>query len=116
MDAVKFLKELKRMCQCDKGGQCDECPMKDHCLSEEAPLFWKDKMMDSAVPIVEKWSAEHPVKTRLQDFMEKHPGAEVNADDLPPFMPSWLGYCGKSCYSCERQPTDKDCWDLPVEE
>jgi len=118
MDAVKFLEELKRMCINNEG--CNDCPVNVKsacsCKLEHIPECYEDIAFDNLVAFVEKWSAEHPQKTRLQDFLEKHPGAEVNADDLPPFMPSWLGYCGKSCYSCERQPTAKDCWDLPVEE
>lgn len=113
MDAVRYIVECDRMCR--SFPNCRDCPIRARLSFSSCEQFKIDNP-EETVAIVEKWSAEHPKKTRLQDFMEKHPGAEVNADSLPPFMPSWLGYCGKSCYSCERQPTAKDCWDLPVEE
>ena len=120
MDAVKFLEELKRMCE--NIGDCGNCPAHFQrsgffaCKLEHIPESYEDFAFDDLVSFVEKWSAEHPVKTRLQDFMEKHPNAMVKRNGLPPFMPTWLGYCSKSCHSCERQPTDKECWDLPLEE
>lgn len=117
MDAVKFLKELKRICitvECQA-----ECPFydaqKDVC-GAKIPAYLENDNIENIVSGVEKWSAEHPVKTRLMDFLEKYPAATVREDGLPPFMPAWLGYCGKSCYICERQPTYKDCWNQPLEE
>ena len=76
MDAVKFLKEKKRMC--GKYINCDDCPMNPEnnkhgigCshLEEEYP--------EETVDIVEKWSAEHPVKTRQSKFLKAYPNADV---------------------------------------
>ena len=113
MDAVKFLAERLRLCRSMKVS-CEGCPIHGYCGVPVAETNLESIAREAE--IVEKWAAEHPRKTRLQDFLEKFPGAKVSADDLPPFMPYWFGYCGKPCYSCERQPTAKDCWDLPVEE
>lgn len=121
MDAVKFLKERERMC--DSFGECNCEGCEIYKLREKAVGRYTPscnnivrKLPEECIAIVEKWSAEHPRKTRLQDFLEKHPAATVRQNGLPPFMPTWFGYCGKSCYSCERQLTDKECWDLPLEE
>lgn len=58
MDAIKFLKEKKRMC--DSYINCDGCgfgkvPKCNHT---------EDDNPKKAVAIVEKWSKEHPIKTR----------------------------------------------------
>lgn len=111
MDAVKFLEELHRMCTTIPG--CEVCALQDrltHC-----PAFMPDAK--EAVSIVEKWSAEHPVKTRLMDFLEKFPNASLSSEGLPLWLPRPFGYCGlKMCYDCEHQGTEEDCWNLPLEE
>ena len=115
MDAVKFLKERERMCLIYKA--CDGCPLQesDLCLDE-------GENAEAIVKTVEKWSAEHPVKTRLMDFLEKHPRAFVDTDGTPLYYPSMLGYCGERdhiapCAKCEhRYSGARHCWDLPLEE
>lgn len=76
MDAVKFLKEKKRMC--DKYANCDNCPMNPKnnkygigCSSLER------EYPEKTVAIVEKWSAEHPVKTNQSEFLILHPNADI---------------------------------------
>ena len=58
----------------------------------------------------------HPKKTRLMDFLEKHPNARVNAENGLPFvLPRLLGYCqADNCDDCLRLHEGwilKDCWD-----
>lgn len=122
MDAVKFLKELKRMCQ---NISCSDCSVQDLCSrSLSAPQWWEDDETKEAVETVEKWSAEHPKKTRLQDFLEKYPDAplyEYDEGEFPMTCPSVLGYCGnKSSFPCGDCPYDTEpetfCWNLPLEE
>lgn len=62
-----------------------------------------------------------PRKTRLMDFMEKHPNARVNAENGLPFvLPRLLGYCQvDNCDDCLRLHEGwilKDCWEQEVEE
>ena len=113
MDAVKYLKEKERMC---KTKQYEECPLYSedelgitvYCddLQEERP--------EEAVEMVEKWSAENPQKTILQDFLEKYPNAllRANGTGVPESCCKNLGF-GQlgECY----KTTCKDCWNRPLE-
>lgn len=58
MDAVKYFKTKNRMTKgCIHGDYCSQCVL--------------------SVAAVEKWAEEHLVKTRMSDFLEKFPKAEV---------------------------------------
>lgn len=71
MDAVKFIKELRRMCDvCDV---CVSCPAHD-CECQSLENMVKDTRI---VAIVEEWSAAHPRKTRQSVFLEQYPEAMV---------------------------------------
>ena len=118
MDALKFFEEAKRLCkyEFDKTG-CHKCPMYDYPCG--AYLRCGDVLLSEMVSVVEKWSAEHPVKTRLMDFTEKHPKAKlVEGTGLPFMYPHQLGYCETSdCARCEHHIyTLWHCWNLPMEE
>ena len=60
MDAVKFFKELERLSENDL----------DSFNKLGFIIDYKEK-----VDFVEKWSKEYPLKTRMEDFLEKHPNA-----------------------------------------
>ena len=107
MDALKFMKEHRRMC--NYYPRCFECPRADepNCNIEEM----SDEELENFVNFVEQWSKEHPQRTRLQDLLEKFPKAEIDKEGLPFFCCARLGYV---CI-CE-QSTCKDCWNMPVEE
>lgn len=108
MDAVKYLKERKRMFgilgtgdSC-LGLSCSKCPFnaKKGCVINEI----------ESVAIVEKWSAENPQKTMLQDFLEKYPNARVDSKGRPVSCPVNLGY-PTDCKSVKCS----DCWNRPLE-
>ena len=109
MDVLKFMKERRRMC--DYYSRYFEYPRADelNCNIEEM----SDEELENFVNAVEQWSKEHPPKTRLQDFMEKYPNAQICESGLPSACCKSLGYC-KSCdpvgNNCEV------CWNIPVEE
>lgn len=69
MDAVEFLKEKERMCS--KCGMCSVCP-----ADKQNNGFYMDcdnlevKKPEELVAIVERWSAEHPIKTRQSEFLK----------------------------------------------
>lgn len=117
MDAVKFLEELRRMCQ---NISCSDCSVQDLCSSYlSAPQWWEGDETKKAVEAVEKWSAEHPVKTRLMDFLEKYPNAVRTSDGkmTPIVSPGVLGYCKRSCSDCpHNRESLYACWNLPLEE
>lgn len=69
MDALEFFRERRRMCV-SFGNVCSSCPAntEGYCIA-----FDED---EEAVPIVEKWSIEHPRKTRQSEFLKQFPYAE----------------------------------------
>lgn len=121
MDAKTFFEEAHRIC--DKQDSCGDCPIKSKgtaCALNGIPFrAGTIKAIDEVIDAVEKWSEEHPKKTRLQDFLEKYPNAPIGEDGTPYSMPWNLGYCGNTpCYACEKaegKPT-RWCWDQEVEE
>lgn len=74
MDAVKFLKEAERKCL---NTECSECELKD--VHNVVPCKFSSVCMELKEPeklveIIEKWAAEHPVKTRQSEFLKIYPG------------------------------------------
>ena len=92
MDAVKFIKEMGRMCkkhltttvgtfEYECGDCLFLCEIDGSCYRGDLTEF-----PEEAVEIVEQWSKEHPIKTYKDDFLEKFP---------------------KDCELC---------WNMPIEE
>ena len=52
------------------------------------------------------------IKTRLTDFSEKYPNANLQKDGTPLFCVVCLGYEGGRC----DKTTCADCWNTPLEE
>lgn len=77
MDAVKYLKERERMCD-SYNNMCDGCGFgkvpKCNRTEEDNP--------EKAVEIVEKWSSEHPKKTRQSELLKMFPNAELSTDGI----------------------------------
>lgn len=75
IDALEFIRERNRMCK-SFGDECENCPAnKDNfCIA-----FNVD---EEIVPIVEKWSEEHPRKTRQSKFLEQYPNAKVDGRNV----------------------------------
>lgn len=120
MDAKTFFEEAHRMCKMHD--DCRGCPEYDNvhnCLFEDYPSGWGPEEMARALKAVENWSKEHPKKTRLMDFLEKHPTAPLNAIGKPKLTPWYLGYCGDTpCYACKKAKGKPFawCWDQEVED
>ena len=109
MDAVKFINETIRMCNFYRG-ECSKC------CSNKSCMFCNLNAEDAAkkaVAIVEQWSAEHPQKTMLQDFLEKFPNATLHDNGTPYCCPHDLGY--KKRDKCSLDDCVY-CWNRPVEE
>ena len=113
MDALKFIEERNRMCDrywqvdCD----CDGCPLVDVRECNELCNMVDDsgKAVMEAVKIVEKWSKEHPRKTRQDAFLGQWPEA-VLVDDIIDIKPCSLvadympkECCKTSCNECRRK-------------
>ena len=66
MDAVEYLKTMKRICYQYTNG-CNTCPLSGNnsCVYGGAP-----EDPEEAVDIVEQWSKEHPVVTNADKLLE----------------------------------------------
>lgn len=113
MDAVKFLKERKRMCDSFGDSSCEGCLI--YAIDIGTGCFdFQDDHPKQTVEIVEKWSEEHPQETRLSQFLKYYPNAELNNDGTPrEICAHKLGireFKGCLTESCV------DCWNTPIEE
>lgn len=112
MEAKLFMEEKARMCQSYNSG-CKGCPAINVGCNAIAFSSTKPSPNFKIIEIVEKWSKEHPRKTFLIDFKEKHPNAPLNEDGIPEdICPSELGYC-KSAEGCDLRCTA--CWNRYME-
>lgn len=72
MDAVEYEKTKYRLCR--SKDSCFECPLQDKencgCIADTI------EYVENAVPIVEQWAKEHPVKTRQSEFLKLFPNAQ----------------------------------------
>lgn len=121
MDAVRFLKERKRMCNSFGGNSCTGCKIYIK-KGTMMCLEFQGKFPEQTVDIVEKWAKEHPRKTLLQDFLEKYPKAIIEDGAFPAACPFQFGYeteseKDKNAY-CESTARDscRRCWNRPLEE
>ena len=73
MDAVKYLKTLRRLCKSKKC--CPECKLYNKnvgcCIAD------MDEYAQDAVQIVEQWAKDNPVKTCKSEFLKLFPNAEM---------------------------------------
>lgn len=107
MDAVKFFEEYKRMR--DSTGSCDSCPASGQCLYDDTIQNYA-----GVVAITEKWSKEHPRKTRQSVFLEQWPEAELDTNGAVAICPTILSsdyrsankrckHPGTACSDCRRE-------------
>ena len=96
MDAVEFIKQVRRMGK-QKG---------------EAICFKLEEKDTEIVDRVEQWAKEHPVKTRQSEFLKMWPDAEVGDDGLPSIAPCQLDVRwihGESQKDCENRGVCNKC-------
>lgn len=109
MDAVEYIKALHRLCKTYIN--CNGCPLRNNgtCI---AGLCDEDGLCDGAekaVPIVEQWAKDHPVKTRQSEFLKMFPNAAIYEDDgilcIKPCIIDESIKCtnGKNCDDCRRE-------------
>lgn len=106
MDALKFIEERNRMCDyytkndgADGCADCPECDSACNVVRYVTPEYIAD---------VEKWSQEHPRKTRQNVFLEQWPEAKLfdGIIDIKPcsLVASFRSECSKAfCYDCRRE-------------
>ena len=110
MDALEFIRERNRMCKANKG--CVKCPAaKTLCVVSSAV---RAEYAEKLVQIVEQWAAEHPRKTRQDEFLRQWPEARVDKDGILSICPADIakslmdeyGGCNnpmENCRKCRRE-------------
>lgn len=119
MTAVEYFKAKRKMCDSIK--KCFDCPLDEINNTSDADCF--DKGFEKeAVAIVQKWAAEHLVKTRQSEFLKIFPNARKYNDGIVNICPKTVDVesdqrcekysCFDSCVGCK-----KDFWlaELPEE-
>ena len=108
MDAIKFIKESNRMCL--SFDQCVGCPAIDKCSSLCKMNPDRECSAEEKLSIVEKWSKEHPAKTRQSVFLDQYPEARIRSDGVLSVCPAAIssehrlndGGCSGSSKSCDN--------------
>lgn len=107
MDALKYLKEIHRMCESMK--ECTDCPFHGcgltfPCKGTAESAEYKDA--EKYISIVKKWSDEHPIKTRQSEFLKMFPNAKVSNGVIsicPKHIDSECGAdCEEDCTNCRK--------------
>lgn len=73
MDAIEFIRERNRMCATYTPKRCEGCPADNYGGCDVACIMIDKIDAERLVPIVEKWSSEHPRKTRQSVFIQQYP-------------------------------------------
>lgn len=84
MDAIKYLKTLRRMCNCEC---CSQCELGKRLIVHETCTAWRKAHPEEAVAIVERWGAEHPAKTRQSEFLKQWPEAKLKQNGVITICP-----------------------------
>ena len=97
MDAVEFLKTLRRMCE----GRCLNCEFEKSRHGLEDCTSWRTAHPEEAVAIAENWAKKHPAKTRQSEFLKHYPNAR--------FSSGCLNACPRNIFDntnidCDKQP------------
>lgn len=105
MDVAEFFSEFRRMCK--SSNDCAKCEYHgDKCNNAI-------ELLEKTVAAVEKWSQEHPRKTRQRKFLDMFPTASVDDVGVLNVCPAAVddryrdGHCGNktllSCQDCCRK-------------
>ena len=108
MDAVEFYNAFKRMC--DKT-DCKDCLLDQKCRPSA------NVEPEEVVELVEKWSKDHPIKTRQSEFLKMFPNVVMTRGVIalrPCRLDTQINECsGSDCDKCKRaywltEVTDND--------
>lgn len=116
MDAVEYVKELRRICKSHPA--CNVCPLN----SKFCYIANMCEDAEKAVKIVEQWAKDHPVNTRQSEFLKKFPNADLKIitrllpcsldRTLKPLRCAKYGYLSITC-RCDR--CRDDYWNEEVD-
>lgn len=110
MDAVKFIEEARRMCQTYDG--CEDCPANacGNVVDCRVDIMQTIDAADAAA-IVEKWSKEHPIKTRNSEFLKRYPDALLSREGNVFICPQLID----THYNENLHCSERDCADCKAE-
>lgn len=103
MDALEFLKTLRRMCNCEC---CSQCEFGKRLSVLETCTAWRKTHLEETVAIVEQWAVAHPAKTRQSVFLKMLPNVPLNDKGQPAFCPKLL--------DTEYYPVGSCCLDVDI--
>lgn len=108
MDAVEFLKTVRRICNSNKNGCTSGVVYQKYNYCKLQCVAHPEEI----VAAVEKWAAERPVKTRQSEFLKMFPNVPFshNTIDICPSKVDVLQKCPKvtpgtlnMCVFCKRE-------------
>lgn len=115
MDAANFLKNVVRIC--NASGRCCECGCPLWEIWCKCYVKQTNESIDTIVKVVERWAEDHPVKTRLTEFLKMFPNVVTDVNGFPDPDPCKLdrenyrhARCDCRCEDCRR-----DYWLKEVE-
>lgn len=109
---IGFAHEVSRVCAMHE--ECNKCPFSGHKTCPMAVLEYDTPNVQAIIDSLQKWSDEHPVKTRLDDLLEKYPKFELFSETgRPMHKPRVFGYCD-GCAMCPNNKAEH-CWNEPVD-
>ena len=114
MDALEFAIERRRMCKALEEN-CKLCELVDGCclIGYSRGTAEEDAR---TIDVVEKWSKEHPIKTRQTELLKLFPDVPLDRFGVVKVCPMVLG---AGCGGCAEEGCDecrKKWWGKEIEE
>ena len=101
MEAIKYMKELKRYCNATN---CENCEVEYACDGvPSVPSDLEDDDIVESVKFIEKWSMDNPIKTRQSEFLKLYPDVPLDSNGCLIIKPCALNkeLYNKSCENCK---------------
>ena len=117
MDALEFIREQKRMCNCYE--TCCDCPLETAICTGSSTM--PDEDYKRLIATVEQWSKEHPRKTRQSVFLEQYPETQIDNNGVLGVCPAPIFHShrtdGGGCIDIHRKCPDcrREFWSQEVE-
>lgn len=108
MEFKEAVRIWKRMCK--EHRECKGCPAEYECVRPTGFAGSDESKIEATLT---KWAAEHPEKTLMDDFFEKHPEAMKHPTGTPQACAQTVGYVksctgGGNCFKCWRRPLEEE--------
>ena len=105
-DTITFLKEWNRMCT---NSDCDNCKVSQlielpYCDDFSCKNAFSTHMYECFM-IVQEWSNEHPIKTRMRELLKMFPNADIVYDSInicPMYVDKTFD-CMRNCVECKKK-------------